>query len=77
MVNETELIKIAQEKYPVGSYVRCLTGDDFELITTTLFKVHNDRIVNCNISGVPNTRVYFKERWAEIQIPQIKKYELW
>ena len=77
MTNE-EILKIAKEKYPVGTKVICLTGKEIETLNG---EIHwNNRKLLCASKENPYTnlvRIYMNNVWAEIISTPFKTYELW
>lgn len=77
MTNE-EILKIAKEKYPVGTKVKCLTGHEIETLNGKIHWVGSKLLCASKENPYNNfIRIYMNNNWAEIISTPFKTYELW
>lgn len=74
-MDKDEILKIAKEKYPVGTIVNSLGGNKNEKITNTLFQ-ERKHLVN-SLEHNSDCLIYYNGQWAEIISTPSKNYELW
>ena len=77
MTNE-EILKLAKEKYPVGTKVKCLTGHEIETLNGEIHWVGSKLLCASKENPYNNfIRIYMNNNWAEIISTPFKTYELW
>lgn len=77
MTNE-EILKIAKEKYPVGTKVKCLIGHEIETLNGEIHWVGSKLLCASKENPYNNfIRIYMNNNWAEIISTPFKTYELW
>lgn len=75
-MDKEELLKIAKEKYPIGTVITSLTG-----LTEKIISYHNlpfNKADDFWLEGeFHNLKIYDGNTWAEIISTPNKSYELW
>lgn len=76
-MDKKELLKIAKEKYPVGTVIISpYSKDTFEIIGKE-FKLNQHNNIHVLDNGAYAPYVYYNNKWAEIISSPVKSYELW